>query len=269
MKKLLLGTMLSALVIAVPIATMAEVNISIGIPLPPVIVFPGPIEVVVIPDTYIYDVYAVPDVEVEIFFCRGWWWRHWEGRWYRSRYHDRDWVYYRYVPDFYYDIDPRWRGFYRDRKWHGHLWDHRRIPHHELEKNWQRWNSRRYWEREKRWNVERYQPLPPQRQQEVRRQRQHEYGGRPDVRKHEQWKREQQRQPQVRQPKQKLERPPQAQQPKKQHQQRPPQAQQPKQQHQQRPPQAQQHKQQQQPRSPQIQQPRSSEPQEKPEARGR
>jgi hypothetical protein len=74
-------------------------------PLPPAIVFHGPIEVVVIPDTYIYDVYAVPDIEVDIFFSRGWWWRPWEGRWYRSRYHDRGWVYYRYIPDFYYDID--------------------------------------------------------------------------------------------------------------------------------------------------------------------
>jgi len=100
MKKLLFGIVFLALVIAVPVPMMAEVNISIGIPLPPVIVFPGPVEVVVIPDTYIYDVYVVPDIEVDIFFCRGWWWRPWEGRWYRSRYYDRGWVYYQYVPDF-------------------------------------------------------------------------------------------------------------------------------------------------------------------------
>jgi hypothetical protein len=255
MKKLLLETMLLAMVVAVPVTTMADVNISIGIPLPPAIVFAGPIEVVVIPDTYIYDVYAVPDVEVDIFFCRGWWWRPWEGRWYRSRYYDRGWVYYQYIPDFYYDINPRWRGFYRDRQWHGHRWDYRRIPQHQLEQNWRSWNSSRYWEREKKWDVEKYQPLPRQRQQEMRRQRQHEYSRRPEVRKHEQWKREQQRQPQVQQPRQ-------------QQQQRQRELRQPTQQRQQRQPEVQQNRQQQQQRKREVQQ-QHSQPQEKPGERGR
>ena len=51
MKKLLFGTMLLALVIVVPIPTMAAVDIHIGIPLPPPIVFAAPPEVVVLPDT--------------------------------------------------------------------------------------------------------------------------------------------------------------------------------------------------------------------------
>ena len=41
MKKLLFGTMLLALVIAVPIPTMAGVDISVNISLPPPIVFAG------------------------------------------------------------------------------------------------------------------------------------------------------------------------------------------------------------------------------------
>jgi hypothetical protein len=255
MKKLLLGTMLLALVIVVPTPTMADVNISIGIPLPPAIVFHGPIEVVVIPDTYIYDVYAVPDIEVDIFFSRGWWWRPWEGRWYRSRYHDRGWAYYRYIPDFYYDIDSGWRGFYRDRHWRGHRWDYRRIPHHQLEQNWRSWNSSRYWQRERKWNVEKYQPLPPQRQQEMRRQRQHEYAGRPDVRRHEQWKKEQQRQPRLQQPRQEQR-------------QRQREVQQPRQEQRQRQREVQQPRQQQQQRQREIQQ-QQSRPQEKTEGRGR
>lgn len=200
MKKLFLGTILLALVIVVPIPTMAGVSISIGIPLPPAIIFDGPIEVIVIPDTYTYDVYAIPDIDVDIFFCRGWWWRLWEGRWYRSRSYDRAWVYYRYIPDFYYDIDFGWRGFYRNRNWHGHRWDYQRIPYHQLKQNWRSWNSHRYWEKQKKWNVKKYQPIVPQRQQEIRRQRQFEYSQRPEVRKHEQWKKERRRQPQVRQP---------------------------------------------------------------------
>ena len=125
MKKLLFGIVFLALVIAVPVPMMAEVNISIGIPLPPVIVFSSAPEVIVIPGTYVY---AVPDIEVDIFFWQGWWWRPWEGRWYRSRYYDRDWVYYRYIPYFYYDIDFGWRGYYRDRNWHGRPWSTKGFP---------------------------------------------------------------------------------------------------------------------------------------------
>jgi hypothetical protein len=51
MKKLLFGTMLWALVIVVPIPTMA-VDIHVSIPLPPPIVFAAPPEMIVIPETY-------------------------------------------------------------------------------------------------------------------------------------------------------------------------------------------------------------------------
>lgn len=116
MKNLLCVGILFALCVSAP-AAAADVNVRIGIPLPPVVVYAGPIEVIVLPDTYLYDVYVVPDLEVEIFFSRGWWWRLWEGRWYRSRHFDRGWAYYRYIPDFYYDIHPGWRRFYKDRHW--------------------------------------------------------------------------------------------------------------------------------------------------------
>lgn len=260
MKKLFFGVMLLALVIVVPIPAMAEVRISIGIPLPPAIIFNRPIEVIVIPDTYIYDVYVIPDIKVDIFFCRGWWWRLWEGRWYRSRYHDRGWIYYRYIPDFYYDIDFGWRRFYRNRDWHGHRWDYQRIPYHQLQQNWRSWNSNRYWEKQKKWNVKKYQSLAPQRRKEIRRQRQFEYSRRPEVRKHEQWKREQPRQPQVRQPIQQP-RQPQVRQPIQQ--QRQPQVRQPIQQRRQ--PQVRQPVQQR--TQPQVQQPASPQPQRKPGGR--
>ncbi len=102
MKRLLIGTMLLASAIVVPISTMAQVGISINIGLPPPIVFQEPPEVIVLPDTR--GVYVVPDVDVELFFWNGFWWRLWEGRWYRSQYYDRGWGYYGYVPSFYYDV---------------------------------------------------------------------------------------------------------------------------------------------------------------------
>jgi hypothetical protein len=108
MKKLLLRIILFALAIVVPIPTMAGVDVSIGIALPPPFVFQAPPDVVVMPDTNY--VYVVPDIDVDLFFWYGWWWRLWEGRWYRSHYYDRGWAYYNRVPSFYFDVDPGWRG---------------------------------------------------------------------------------------------------------------------------------------------------------------
>ena len=90
MKKVLLRTILLALVLVFPIPTMAmggRVDVGVRIPLPPPIVFGVPPYVVVIPET---NVYAVPDVDVDIFYG-GWWWRPWEGRWYLSRNYNSDW----------------------------------------------------------------------------------------------------------------------------------------------------------------------------------
>jgi hypothetical protein len=215
MKKLLFGTMLLALVIVVPISTMAAVDISIGISLPPPIVFAAPPEVIVIPETYVY---VVPDIDADIFFWGGWWWRPWEGRWYRSQYYDRGWGYYSSVPSFYFDVDFGWRGYYRDHNWYGHRWDYQRIPYRQLQQNWKGWNNDRHWERQGTWGVQGYQPRPQQQRQELRQQRQQEYQQRPEV------QRQQQQKPQVQQPQKQQ---PQVQHPKQQQQQKQPQVQQP------------------------------------------
>ena len=143
MKKLLLGTILLALVLVFPIPTMAGVDVGISISLPPLIVFAAPPEVVVIPET---NVYAVPDLDVDIFFYNGWWWRPWEGRWYRSRNYSSGWGYYRNVPSFYRGIPSGWRNDYRERRWRGHQWNHQRIPHQQLQRNWRNWEKSRHWE---------------------------------------------------------------------------------------------------------------------------
>ena len=88
MKRLLFGTMLLASVLVFPVPTMAGVGVRVSIPLPPHIVFATPPEMVVIPET---NVYVVPDLDVDIFFWNGWWWRPWEGRWYRSRNYSSGW----------------------------------------------------------------------------------------------------------------------------------------------------------------------------------
>lgn len=151
----------------VPSLVMAEVDVKvrINIPLPPPIVFPVPPHVVVIPET---DVYAVPDVEEDIFFYGGWWWRPWEGRWYRSHYYDRGWGHYRGTPSFHRHVPPGWRGDYRDRRWRGHEWDHRPIPHHEAEKNWRGWKRDRHWEKSNNWGVRGMERRPPGQQKKFK-----------------------------------------------------------------------------------------------------
>ena len=261
MNKLLLGAFLCALSIVIPVATKAEVHIGIGISLPPPIVFAAPPEVVVLPDTN--DVYAVPDIDADFFFWNGWWWRLWEGRWYRSHYYDRGWGYYNRVPGFYFDVDPGWRGYYRDHNWQGHRWNYERIPDQRLQQNWKSWHADRHWERQGTWGVQGYQPRPQQQRQEVRHQRQEQYQQRPEVQRHQQQINEQQRQPQARQPQRQQ---PQKQQPQRQQ----PQKQQPqKQQPQKQQPQKQQpQKQQPQARQPQRQQPQKQQPQKQQQPRG-
>jgi hypothetical protein len=145
----------------------------------------------VIPDTD--DVYVVPDINVDVFFWNGWWWRPWEGRWYRSRYYDRGWGYYDNVPSFYFDVDPGWRGYYRNHYWRDHRWNYERIPNRRLQQNWKSWHDKRYWGGKRTWGVQKYQIPPQQQRQELRHQREQEYHQRPEVRQHQQWKEEQQR----------------------------------------------------------------------------
>ena len=151
MKKILIGTILLASVLLFPVPTMAEVSIGINIPLPPLIVFSSPPEVVVIPETYVY---VVPDSDEDIFFYDGWWWRPWEGRWYRSRHYGSGWVYYQRVPSFYTRIPSSWRSDYRDHRWGGRQWNHQRIPHQQLQRNWSTWKKSNNWEKQKTWGVQ-------------------------------------------------------------------------------------------------------------------
>jgi hypothetical protein len=159
MKKLILKILFLTLVVFAPVSAMAGVSVHIDIPLPPPIIFPAPPMPVVIPET---DVYAVPDVQDDIFFYGGWWWRPWEGRWYRSHYYVRGWGYYRGTPAFHRNIPAGWRDNYRNHQWNGHPWEHQRVQHRDLQRNWQGWQKDRHWEKHNSWGV---QGLPHQNKQ--------------------------------------------------------------------------------------------------------
>jgi hypothetical protein len=147
-------------------------------------------DVIPLPETD--NVYVVPDLDIDVFFWNGWWWRPWQGGWYRSRYYSRGWGHYGGIPTFYYDVDPGWRGYYRDRNWYGNPWHYERIDYRHLHQNWQKWRDDRHWERQKTWGVQGYQPRPQQQRQELRQQREREYYQRPEVQQYQQQLRQQQ-----------------------------------------------------------------------------
>ncbi len=198
MKKLLLWTMLLALAIVVPVPAMARVDISIGISLPPPVVFEAPPDVIVLPDTD--DVYVVPGIDADLFFWNGWWWRPWEGGWYRSYYYNRGWAYYNAVPTFYFDVDPGWRGYYRSHEWYGHRWDYDRVPYRGLQRNWKSWHNSRHWEKQGTWGVQNYQPRLQEQRQDLRHKREDQYRLRPEVQQHQQYMQERQKKKQYKQP---------------------------------------------------------------------
>ena len=161
--------MLLALVIIVPTSTMARVDINIGIPLPPPIVFAAPPEMIVIPETYAY---VAPDIDADLFFWSGWWWRLWEGRWYRSHYYDQDWGYYQSVPSFYVGIPSGWRNDYREHRWGGRPWNYQRIPNQQLRQNWNSWQKDRHWEKQGTWGVQGLKPRTVQQHKQVQQPKQ-------------------------------------------------------------------------------------------------
>lgn len=126
---------------ALPVESIARVNVNVGIYAPPpAFRIHTPPPMFVIPGTYIY---AVPDIDVEILFYQGYWYRPHEGRWYRSKSYNGPWGYLesRRVPRALFDLPPEYR------RPHGH----ERISYGHFRNNWGRWERERYWDRNERW----------------------------------------------------------------------------------------------------------------------
>jgi len=117
-------------------STFAGVSVGIGINLP-VFSFAGPPELVVIPGTYAY---TVPDAGVDIIFYHDYWYRPFEGRWYRSRGYNGPWAFIDRgrVPGFFLTLPPDYR--------HHHA-GYERIPYGQFKKNWRGWERDRHWDR--------------------------------------------------------------------------------------------------------------------------
>jgi len=139
MKKLIItaigvGSML-LMTIFTPVAANAEVNVTVNVPLPPLVI-PAPPGLVVIPGSYVY---YPPDVGVDIFFYHGYWYRPHHGHWYRSQGYNGPWrtIAVNRVPRAVYGIPPGFR--------HGPRYEH--VPYGQVKKNWRAWERDRHWDR--------------------------------------------------------------------------------------------------------------------------
>jgi len=113
-----------------------DVNVGINVPLP-VFVFHAPPPVVVIPGTYAY---AVPDVDIDIVFYQGYWYRPHRDYWYRSTSYNGPWKYIVHdrVPGVLHSLPPDYRHVPPG---------HQRIPYGQVKKNWKNWERDRHWDK--------------------------------------------------------------------------------------------------------------------------
>jgi hypothetical protein len=157
----------------IPNAGFAEVNVNIGINLPlPGFVFHGPPAVALIPGTYAY---AVPDVDIDILFYHGYWYRPHRDRWYRSISYNGPWghIAHHRVPAAIIGLPPDYR----------HLPPgHSRIPYGHVKKNWRNWEKHRYWDTHE-YRHEQWERHQEKRRDHYREQR-HEHHHKGDDRHH-------------------------------------------------------------------------------------
>jgi len=126
----------------------AFVNVSIGVHIP-AYTFSTPPRMVVIPGTYAY---SVSDINADILFYRGYWFRPYGGRWYRSISYNGPWVHISapLVPRALVNLPPHYRSISPE---------YRRISYGEFHGNWRRWEKERYWERDEQWRAGRHREV--------------------------------------------------------------------------------------------------------------
>ncbi len=131
-------TLLVLLGLIVPGASSAEVNVSIGIGLPG-LVFPGPPAMVVVPGSYVY---YPPEVDVDIFFYHGYWYRPYGGGWYIASGYNGPWrsIGPRRVPRPLFDLPPGYRRVPPR---------HDRMPYPVVQRNWRTWENERHWDNDR------------------------------------------------------------------------------------------------------------------------
>lgn len=114
----------------------AGVNVNVNIGLPPPVVIAAPPALVVVPGSYVY---FAPDIEIDLIFFQGFWYRPYSGHWYRSDDYNKGWVVVNVVPQPILSLPPRWKQVPPG---------HARMPYREVRDNWQTWERDKHWEKE-------------------------------------------------------------------------------------------------------------------------
>jgi len=139
MKMLLIAYFLSG-VFAVfglffPVAGNAGINVDINVPLPGIVIA-GPPAMVVVPGAYVY---FAPDVEADLFYYHGYWYRPHQGGWYNSLGYNGPWgrVTIGNVPPPLVNLRSGYRNVSPG---------YERMPYPVVQRYWRQWEEERYWD---------------------------------------------------------------------------------------------------------------------------
>lgn len=110
---------------------------SAGLPAPPPLLVPAPPLVVLIPGTYAY---FAPDLDADLIFYGGRWYRPYGGRWYVTSHYNGPWGFVapKKVPRVLINLPPGYRAVPPG---------HQRIPYGQLKKNWKTWEWEKHWDK--------------------------------------------------------------------------------------------------------------------------
>ena len=137
--KLVAGIIVASFLLLTGFAARSDAGVGVNVRIfapPPAYVLPVPPPMVVIPGTYVY---AVPDAGLNMLFYHGYWWRPYEGRWYRSARYNGSWAYVHpeRVPRVVIELPP---------DYHRHFSRGPRIAHEDMRRNWKNWERDRHWD---------------------------------------------------------------------------------------------------------------------------
>lgn len=118
-----------------PNAGNAGIDVNINIPLPGIVI-PVPPVMIVVPGAYVY---FTPDVETDLFFYRGYWYRPYQGQWYISLEYNGPWGYaaIESVPHALINLPRNYRHVRPG---------YERMPYGIVKRNWRAWEEKRYWD---------------------------------------------------------------------------------------------------------------------------
>ncbi len=129
-------------------AAMAQADVDVNIGLPVIRVGPDPV-MAVVPGTYVY---FVVDLDGDLFFYQGYWWRFHNNRWYRAAAAAGPWKHFKAVPHPLLNLPPGWRQMPPG---------HAKLKFTEVKKNWKQWEKEKRWDKKATVGPE-ATPKPPQ-----------------------------------------------------------------------------------------------------------